>query len=244
MTGGDLEDQSAGWRRRSSSVARSGLEGHFDGGHGVLVYHYGKQTARSSCGRARLTRWMPTCCSPGTRHRRRQGTLHRQALQLDQCQRRVVPLRSDAVAAPRLVQADDQARRLQGLKFPSASRMTPSCRSSALVARAPGGEIVAAMDRGLMIRGIQQRFADKAWLPGRFEGLRCELPRTPRRFEIMFNKDKEMLQGHQAIIAGTTGRFCRISSWKAIVTSSRTTSKCEPRTSEVLQDAGCDLETA
>jgi TRAP-type mannitol/chloroaromatic compound transport system substrate-binding protein len=72
MTGGDLKTR---YRRRRG--ARVGLidavsKGTLDGGHGVLVYHYGSVTALALWGRARPMRWMPTCCWPAPVGRRQE----------------------------------------------------------------------------------------------------------------------------------------------------------------------------
>jgi hypothetical protein len=102
MTGGDLKIEvlPAGAVVPAFGLLDAVSKGTLDGGHGVLVYHYGKQTA--------LALWV----------RRRQGSAQ-QALRLHRRQRRFLPLRPDADPAARLVQeADHQGRRFQGSQVP------------------------------------------------------------------------------------------------------------------------------
>ena len=114
MTGGELKIEvlPAGAVVPAFHLLDAVSKGTLDGGHGVLVYHYGKQTALALWG-----------SGPGYRHGRqhaavlaqiwrRQGAA-RQALCLDRRQRGLVPLRTDADAAARLVQeAGHQGRRI------------------------------------------------------------------------------------------------------------------------------------
>ncbi len=68
MTGGDLKIEvlPAGAVVPAFQLLDAVSKGVLDGGHGVLVYHYGKQTALALWGSAPATAWMPTCCCPGT----------------------------------------------------------------------------------------------------------------------------------------------------------------------------------
>ena len=120
MTGGDLKIEvlPAGAVVPAFGLLDAVSKGTLDGGHGVLVYHYGKQTALALWG-----------SGPGYAHGRqhaarlaqvrwRQGAA-REALCFDRRQRRVVPLRADADPAARLVQeADAKRRRFQGPEVP------------------------------------------------------------------------------------------------------------------------------
>ena len=105
MTGGDIKIEvlPAGAVVPAFGLLDAVSKGTLDGGHGVLVYHYGKQTALALWG-----------SGPGLRHgrqhaavlaqvRRRQAAPE-QALRVHQRQRRIVSLRPDAHPAPRLVQ--------------------------------------------------------------------------------------------------------------------------------------------
>ena len=120
MTGGDLKIEvlPAGAVVPAFQLLDAVSKGVLDGGHGVLVYHYGKQTALALWGSGpgyamdanMLLAW----------HKYGGGKeLLEQDLHLDRRQRRFVPLRADADAAARLVQeADHQARRFQGPQVP------------------------------------------------------------------------------------------------------------------------------
>ncbi len=68
MTGGDLKIEvlPAGAVVPAFNLLDAVSKGTLDGGHGVLVYHYGKQKPWPCGARAQLSAWMPTCCSPGT----------------------------------------------------------------------------------------------------------------------------------------------------------------------------------
>ena len=108
MTGGDLKIEvlPAGAVVPAFQLLDAVSKGVLDGGHGVLVYHYGKQTALALWGSGPGL-W------DGRQHaavlaqvRRRQGVAQRD-LRLDRRQRRVVPVRADADPAARLVQEAD-----------------------------------------------------------------------------------------------------------------------------------------
>ena len=120
MTGGDLKIEvlPAGAVVPAFGLLDAVSKGTLDGGHGVLVYHYGKQNALALWGSGpafgmdanMLLSW----------HKYGGGKeLLDQALRLDRRQRRLVPVRPDADAAARLVQeADHQGRGLQGPQVP------------------------------------------------------------------------------------------------------------------------------
>ena len=63
MTGGDLKIEvlPAGAVVPAFGLLDAVSKGVLDGGHGVLVYHYGKQTALALGAPARATPWTPTC---------------------------------------------------------------------------------------------------------------------------------------------------------------------------------------
>ena len=120
MTGGDLKIEvlPAGAVVPAFQLLEAVTKGVLDGGHGVLAYHYGKQTALALWGSGpgyamdanMLMSW----------HKYGGGkAAAREALCLDRRQRRLVPVRADADAAARLVQeADHQGRRPQGPQVP------------------------------------------------------------------------------------------------------------------------------
>ena len=77
MTGGRLKIEvlPAGAVVKAFDLLDAVAKGTLDGGHGVLAYWYGKNSALSLWARARRSGWMPTCCWAGTGVRRRQGAL-------------------------------------------------------------------------------------------------------------------------------------------------------------------------
>ena len=68
MTGGDLKIDvlPAGAVVPAFGLLDAVSKGTLDGGHGVLVYHYGKQNALALWGSGPGYGWTPTCCWPGT----------------------------------------------------------------------------------------------------------------------------------------------------------------------------------
>ena len=120
MTGGDLKIEvlPAGAVVPAFQLLDAVSKGVLDGGHGVLVYHYGKQTALALWGSGpgygmdanMLLSW----------HKYGGGKeLLEKIYHLDRRQRRVVPLRPDADPAARLVQeADHQAEDIAGPQVP------------------------------------------------------------------------------------------------------------------------------
>ena len=197
MTGGELKIEvlPAGAVVPAFGLLDAVSKGTLDGGHGVLAYHYGKQNALALWGSGpafgmdanMLLAW----------HKYGGGKeLLEQALRLDRRERRVVPLRPDADAAARLVQeADHQGRGLQGPQVPHGRHLRSTCsrRMGAAVNALPGGEIVPAMDRGLLdARRVQQRhLRPPPRLPRRLEGLHAaELPPERRAVRDHVQQDQ------------------------------------------------------
>ena len=120
MTGGDLKIEvlPAGAVVPAFQLLDAVSKGVLDGGHGVLVYHYGKQTALALWGSG------PGCAMDANMllawHKYGGGKeLLNEALYLGRRQRRVVPVWADADPAARLVQeADHQGRRHEGPEVP------------------------------------------------------------------------------------------------------------------------------
>ena len=182
MTGGDLKIEvlPAGAVVPAFGLLDAVSKGTLDGGHGVFVYHYGKQNALALWG-----------SSPGVRHgcqhdavlaqvRRRQGAAG-QDLCLHRRQRGVLRLRADDDPAARLVQeADHQGGGLQGHEVPYRGHFHRSvqrhgrCRERAARRRDRAGPGPRPAGRG----GVQQRhLRPPARLPRCVEGLHAaELP--------------------------------------------------------------------
>jgi hypothetical protein len=104
MTGGDLKIEvlPAGAVVPAFGLLDAVSKGTLDGGHGVLVYHYGKQTALALWG-----------SGPGY------AMDALQAVRIDRRERRFVSVRANADAAAPLVQeSGHQGRRPQGRQVP------------------------------------------------------------------------------------------------------------------------------
>ena len=120
MTGGELKIEvlPAGAVVPAFGLLDAVSKGTLDGGHGVLVYHYGKQNALALWGSGPAFGMDGQHAAVVAQVRRRQGTAE-QALRVDRRERRVLPVRAAPDAAARLVQeADHQGRRLQGHEVP------------------------------------------------------------------------------------------------------------------------------
>ena len=120
MTGGDLKIEvlPAGAVVPAFQLLDAVSKGTLDGGHGVLVYHYGKQTALALWGSGPGYAMDANMLLSWHKYGGGKATA-RKAVCVDRRERRVVPLRTDADAAARLVQeADCQGRRPQGPQVP------------------------------------------------------------------------------------------------------------------------------
>jgi TRAP-type mannitol/chloroaromatic compound transport system substrate-binding protein len=197
-------------------------KGVLDGGHGVLVYHYGKQTALALWG------FGPGLCD-GRQHaavlaqvRRRQGAA-RQAVCLDRRQRRLVPLRPMPTQPlgwfkKPVTKAED----LQGVKFRTVGiSIDVFTGLGAAVNALPGGEIVSAMDRGLLDAAEFNNASSDRILGFADVSKICMLQsyhQNAEQFEIMFNKTKydALPEKMKAIIAVATEAAGQDMAWKAI----------------------------
>ena len=120
MTGGDLKIEvlPAGAVVPAFGLLDAVSKGTLDGGHGVFVYHYGKQNALALWGSSPVFGMDANMMLVLAQVRRRQGTAG-QDLRLHRRQRGLLPLRADDDPAARLVQeADHQGGGLQGHEVP------------------------------------------------------------------------------------------------------------------------------
>ena len=240
MTGGDLKIEvlPAGAVVPAFGLLDAVSKGVLDGGHGVLVYHYGKTDRAGAVG-----------LGPGLRHgrqhaaglaqvRRRQGAA-REALCVDRRQRRVVPLRADADAAARLVQeADHQGvDDFKGLKYRTVGiSIDVFTGMGAAVNALPGGEIVAAIDRGLLDAAEFNNASSDRVLGFADVSKVCMLQsyhQNAEQLEISFNKTKfdALPDKMKAIIANARRSLRRRTcSGRRSTATRRTTSSCRPRT--------------
>ena len=196
MTGGDLKIEvlPAGAVVPAFGLLDAVSKGTLDGGHGVLVYHYGKQNALALWGSG------PAFGMDGNMllswHNYGGGKeLLEQALRVDRRERRVLPVRAASDAAARLVQeADHQGGRLQGHEVPDRrhlDRPVPGHgrggeRAARRRDRAGDGPRPAGRGR------IQQReLRPAARFPGRLQGVHAaKLPPERRAVRDHVQQDE------------------------------------------------------
>ncbi len=224
MTGGDLKIEvlPAGAVVPAFGVLDAVSKGTLDGAHGVVVYHYGKAERPGAVG-----------IGPGLRHgcqhapllaqiRRRQGVAGK-TLRFHRRERGFVPLRADADAALRLVQKPiTKLEDLKGQKFRTVGLSVDVYTAmGAAVNALPGGEIVPALDRGLL-DGAEFNNASSDRLLGFADVSKvCMLQsfhQNAEQFEILFNKPKyeALPEKMKAIISGCVEAASADMSWKAI----------------------------
>ena len=120
MTGGDLKIEvlPAGAVVPAFGLIDAVSKGTLDGGHGVLVYHYGKQTALALWGSGPGYGMDANMLLSWHKYGGGKELLTKLYASIGP-ERRVLPLRADVHAAARVVQeADHQGRRLQGAEVP------------------------------------------------------------------------------------------------------------------------------
>ena len=196
MTGGDLKIEvlPAGAVVPAFGLLDAVSKGTLDGGHGVLVYHYGKQNALALWGSG------PGLCD-GRQHAAglaqiwwRQGTA-RQALRLDRRQRRLVPVRADADPAARLVQeAGHQGGGPAGRQVPHRRHLDRRVHRSRRCRQRAAGRRNRLGDgpRPARCRRVQQRVVrPHPRLRRRFQGLHAaELPPERRAVRDHVQQDQ------------------------------------------------------
>ena len=131
-----------------------------------------------------------------------------------------------------ITKADD----VKGLKFRTVGiSIDVYTGMGAAVNALSGGEIVAAMDRGLLDAAEFNNASSDRILGFPDVSKVCMLQsyhQNAEQFEIMFNKDKyaALPDKMKSIIANAVDAASADMSWKAIDRYSRTTSSCRPRT--------------
>jgi TRAP-type mannitol/chloroaromatic compound transport system substrate-binding protein len=224
MTGGDLKIEvlPAGAVVPAFQLLDAVSKGVLDGGHGVLVYHYGKQTALALWGSGpgfgmdaeMLLAW----------HKYGGG---RQLLE-----KLYASVGANVVSFPYgpmptqplgwfkkpIAKADD----LKGIKFRTVGiSIDVFTAMGAAVNALPGGEIVAAMDRGLLDAAEFNNASSDRALGFADVSKICMLQsyhQNAEQFEIMFNKDKynALPEKMRAIIANAVEAASQDMSLKAI----------------------------
>jgi len=224
MTGGDLKIEvlPAGAVVPAFGLLEAVSKGTLDGGHGVLVYHYGKQTA--------LALW-----GSGPGYAMDANMLlawHKYGGGKELLEKLYSSIGANVVSFPYgpmptqplgwfkkpMAKAED----FQGLKYRTVGiSIDVFTGLGAAVNALPGGEIVSAMDRGLLDAAEFNNATSDRVLGFADVSKVCMLQsyhQNAEQFEIMFNKDKynALPEKMRAIIANAVEAASSDMSWKAI----------------------------
>lgn len=224
MTGGDLKIEvlPAGAVVPAFGLLDAVSKGTLDGGHGVLVYHYGKQTALALWGSGpgyamdanMLLAW----------HRYGGGKALLEKLYSSIGANVVsfpygpMPTQPLGWYKKPITKVDD----FKGLKFRTVGISIDVFQAmGAAVNALPGGEIVSAMDRGLLDAAEFNNASSDRILGFADVSKVCMLQsyhQNAEQFEILFNKDKynALPDKMRAIIANAVDAASQDMSWKAI----------------------------
>jgi TRAP-type mannitol/chloroaromatic compound transport system substrate-binding protein len=224
MTGGELriEVLPAGAVVPAFQLLDAVSKGTLDGGHGVLVYHYGKQTALALWG-----------SGPGyAMDANMLMAWHKYGGGKELLEKLYASIGANVVSFPYgpmptqplgwfkkpIAKVDD----LKGLKFRTVGiSIDVFTGLGAAVNALPGGEIVAAMDRGLLDAAEFNNASSDRVLGFPDVSKICMLQsyhQNAEQFEIMFNKDKynALPEKMRAIIANAVEAASQDMQWKAI----------------------------
>src|SRR4051812_7794162 len=224
MTGGDLKIEvlPAGAVVPAFGPLDAVSKGVLDGGHGVLVYHYGKQTALALWGSGpgfgmdalMLLSW-----------HKYGGGKELLAKLYDSVGANVVSFPYGPMPTQPLgwfKKPMTKAEDFQGLKYRTVGiSIDVFSGMGAAVNALPGGEIVSAMDRGLLEAAEFNNASSDRALGFPDVSKVCMLQsyhQNAEQFEIMFNKDKYngLPPKMQAIIANAVEAASQDMSWKAV----------------------------
>jgi TRAP-type mannitol/chloroaromatic compound transport system substrate-binding protein len=224
MTGGDLKIEvlPAGAVVPAFQLLDAVSKGTLDGGHGVLVYHYGKQTALALWGSGPAYAMDANMLLAWHKYGGGKELLDKLYKSIGA---NVVSFPYGPMPSQPLGWYKKPVTKLEdfkGLKFRTVGiSIDVFTGLGAAVNALPGGEIVAAMDRGLLDAAeFNNASSDKA-LGFADVSKVCMLQsfhQNDEQFEITFNKDKynALPKGIQAIIANATEAASADMSWKAI----------------------------
>ena len=224
MTGGDLKIDvlPAGAVVPAFQLLDAVSKGTLDGGHGVLVYHYGKQTALALWG-----------SGPGyAMDANMLLSWHKYGGGKELLDKLYASIGGNVVSFPYgpmptqpfgwfkrpITKLDD----MKGVKFRTVGiSIDVYTGMGAAVNALPGGEIVAAMDRGLLDAAEFNNATSDRILGFADVSKVCMLQsyhQNAEQFEIMFNKDKynALPDKMKAIIANAVDAASQDMSWKAI----------------------------
>ena len=224
MTGGDLKIEvlPAGAVVPAFGLLDAVSKGTLDGGHGVLVYHYGKQNA--------LALW-----GSGPGYAMDANMLlawHKYGGGKELLEKLYASIGANVVSFPYgpmptqplgwFKKPVTKAEDLQGVKFRTVGiSIDVFTGLGAAVNALPGGEIVSAMDRGLLDAAEFNNASSDRILGFPDVSKVCMLQsyhQNAEQFEIMFNKTKydALPEKIRAIIAVATEAAGQEMSWKAI----------------------------
>jgi TRAP-type mannitol/chloroaromatic compound transport system substrate-binding protein len=224
MTGGDLKIEvlPAGAVVPAFGLLDAVSKGTLDGGHGVLVYHYGKQTALALWG-----------SGPGyAMDANMLMAWHKYGGGKELLNKLYASIGANVVSFPYgpmptqplgwfkkpITKADD----FKGLKFRTVGISIDVFQGmGAAVNALPGGEIVSAIDRGLLDAAEFNNASSDRALGFADVSKICMLQsyhQNAEQFEIMFNKTKydALPEKMQAIIANAVEAASQDLQWKAI----------------------------
>ncbi len=224
MTGGDLKIEvlPAGAVVPAFGLLDAVSKGTLDGGHGVLVYHYGKQNA--------LALW-----GSGPGYAMDANMLlawHKYGGGKELLEKLYASIGANVVSFPYgpmptqplgwFKKPVTKAEDLQGVKFRTVGiSIDVFTGLGAAVNALPGGEIVSAMDRGLLDAAEFNNASSDRILGFADVSKICMLQsyhQNAEQFEIMFNKTKydALPEKMKAIIANAVEAASADMSWKAI----------------------------
>ena len=253
MTGGDLKIDvlPAGAVVPAFGLIDAVSKGMLDGGHGVLVYHYGKQNALALWGSGpgfgmdanMLLAW----------HRWGGGKellakLYA-SLGLNVVSFPYAPMPTQPLGwfKKPITSVDD----FKGIKYRTVGISIDLFKAmGAAVNALPGGEIVSAMDRGLLDAAEFNNASSDRLLGFADVSKVCMLQsyhQNAEQLEITFNKAKydALPDKMKAIIANAVSAASQEMQWKAIDRYSKDyIDAADQGQGEVLQDAGCNPQTA
>jgi TRAP-type mannitol/chloroaromatic compound transport system substrate-binding protein len=224
MTGGDLKIEvlPAGAVVPAFGLLDAVSKGVLDGGHGVLVYHYGKQTALALWG-----------SGPGfAMDANMLLAWHRYGGGKELLEKLYASINANVVSFPYgpmpsqpfgwfkkpITKPED----IKGLKFRTVGiSIDVYTAQGAAVNALPGGEIVSAMDRGLLDAAEFNNASSDRVLGFPDVAKVCMLQsfhQNAEQFEITFNKDKynALPDKMKSIIANAVDAASADMSWKAI----------------------------
>lgn len=224
MTGGDLKIEvlPAGAVVPAFGLLEAVSKGTLDGGHGVMVYHYGKQTA--------LALW-----GSGPAYAMDANMLlawHKYGGGKELLAKLYASINANVVSLPYgpmptqplgwFKKPIQKAEDLKGVKFRTVGiSIDVFTGLGAAVNALPGGEIVSAMDRGLLDAAEFNNASSDRVLGFPDVSKVCMLQsyhQNAEQFEILFNKTKydALPEKLRAIIAGAAEAAGQEMSWKAI----------------------------